>query len=94
MLTVRCATSRRTLYGHRKTTYSADEIDAIAAYSADLDRCYLIPIEEAENMAPISLRLAPTRNNQTLNVRWASDYELQTSLRRYWLTGCPEPRRD
>lgn len=84
VLNIRCATSRHTPRGYVKTTYSADEIDAIAAYSPDLDRCYLIPIREAEGMATISLRIAPTRNNQSHGVRWARDYELAASLQTNW----------
>lgn len=85
VLTIYCEKSRHTPRGYVRTTYSAKEIDAIAAYSPDVDRCYLIPIEEAEHMAQMSLRLTPTRNNQALNVRWARDYEFETSLHRYWL---------
>jgi len=84
VLNIRCVTSRHTPRGYVKTTYSADEVDVIAAYSPDTDRCYLIPINEAEGMATISLRLEPTRNNQAVNVRWARDYEFGTSLRRNW----------
>jgi len=36
-------------------------------------------------MSTISLRLAPTRNNQTRHIRWARDYEFEASLRRHWL---------
>lgn len=93
ILTVRCATSRHTPRGYIKTTYTADQVDAIAAYSPDVDRCYLIPIEQAAGMAVISLRLAPTRNNQARGVRWAEDYEMATSLRVHW--GCTgEPSGD
>ena len=84
VLNVRCATSRHTPRGYIKTTYSADEVDAIAAYSSDTDSCYLIPIDKVDGMAAISLRLAPTRNNQATNVRWARDYEFETSLRQHW----------
>lgn len=87
VLTIRCATSRRTLQGYLKTTYSADEVDAIAAYSPQLDQSYLIPIAEVERMAAVTLRLTPTRNNQALNVRWACDFELSTSLSRHWALG-------
>ena len=45
MLVVRCYTFRRTGTGWKKTTYSAEEVDVIGAYSIDLDRCFLIPVE-------------------------------------------------
>jgi hypothetical protein len=60
VLSIRCATSRHTPRGYLKTTYSADEVDVIAAYAPDTDRCYLVPIDEAAGMATVSLRLAPT----------------------------------
>ncbi len=84
VLNIRCAKSRYTPHGYVKTTYSTEEIDAIAAYAPETDRCYLIPIEQAARMATLSLRLAPTRNNQATNIRWARDYELETALRRDW----------
>ncbi len=91
MLTARCATSRHTPSGYLKSTYSADEIDAIAAYAPDTDSCYLIPIREVEGCKAISLRLTPTRNNQALGVHWARDYELRASLTRNWSVDLVEP---
>jgi hypothetical protein len=79
-----CRTSRHTPGGYRRTTYSADEIDAIALYSPDTDNCYLIPAHEVEDCATISLRLGPTRNNQTVKVRWAKDYEIERSITQRW----------
>ncbi len=91
VLTTRCSTSRHTPSGYLISTYSADEIDAIAAYAPETDSCYLIPIQEVEGCKTISLRLAPTRNNQAEGVRWARDYELRPSLRRNWGAGGKEP---
>lgn len=54
---VRLMTSRRTREGYVRTCYSADEIDAIGAYCDELKRCYLIPIELADGMSAVSLRL-------------------------------------
>jgi hypothetical protein len=70
--------------GYRRTTCSADEIDAIAVYSPDTDKSYLIPAREVEGCATISLRLGPTRNNQAAKVRWAREYEMESSLIRSW----------
>ncbi len=84
VIVARCITSRHTPSCYRRTTYSADEVNAIAVYSPDTDRCYLIPVQEVEGCATISLRLGPTRNNQTLNVRWASDYQLETVIGQLW----------
>jgi hypothetical protein len=72
VLTARCATGRHTPAGYLRSTYAADEIDAIAAYAPDTDSCYLIPIQEVAGCKAISLRLAPTRNNQALGVHWGA----------------------
>jgi hypothetical protein len=52
-------------------TYSADEIDAFAAYCEDVDRC---------DRRNVQLRLAPTKNNQAQGINWASDYEFAAKL--------------
>jgi PD-(D/E)XK endonuclease len=81
VLTIRCYTFRRTRDGYRKTTYSASEIDAIAAYSFELDRCFLLPIALAERHPVVSLRVRPTRNNQRRGINWADDFDFAARLR-------------
>src|SRR6266566_6204899 len=44
VLSVNLSTSRLTPAGYVRTTYTAAQVDAIGVYSADLARCYLIPI--------------------------------------------------
>jgi hypothetical protein len=46
------------------TSYAATEIDAVAAYSPHLNRCFLLPIDQVEGRRAIHLRLDPTKNNQ------------------------------
>lgn len=76
VIIISLATSRHTpLNGYVKTTYSAREVDAIAAYCHDLDRCYLIPIEKVDGCKAVQLRLSPARNNQLAAVNSAADYE-------------------
>jgi hypothetical protein len=62
--------------------YSAEEIDAFAAYCADVDECYFLPIEQFPGRRNIQLRLGPTRNNQTQGINWAKDYEFAATLGR------------
>lgn len=62
------------------TTYGADEVDAIAAYCGELDRCYLIPIELAAGMHALTLRLAPPRNGQRAWLNWATDFDLPGAI--------------
>jgi hypothetical protein len=84
VLSIRLATSRCTPNGYVRSTYTAREVDAIGAYSPELERCFLIPITEVESGRSVNLRLDPARNNQALRIRWARDYELQASIRRHW----------
>ena len=75
-LLVRCRSSRRARSGHRHRCYSAEEIDGIAAYSHELDRCFFVPIEVVAGRAEVWLRLEPTRNGQAAGVTWADDFDL------------------
>lgn len=64
VLSIRLKTSRFTPGGYVTTSYTADEVDAIIAFSPELQRCFLIPISEASGRRALYLRLNPTRNNQ------------------------------
>jgi PD-(D/E)XK endonuclease len=80
---VRTVTSRFTPNGYVRRPYSAAEIDAIAAYAPELRESFLIPMTRMSGYREmISLRLEPTRNNQTEGVRWARDYELASVIER------------
>lgn len=59
----------------RVRAYTTAEIDYVAAYCADLDRCYLIPATLVENRRQIHLRLEKTRNNQRAALNWAAPFE-------------------
>jgi hypothetical protein len=80
VLIVRCYSARRARGGLRRRLYSADEIDAFAAYNAELDRCFFLPYERFPGKANILLRLAPTRNNQRLGINWADEYDFAATL--------------
>lgn len=78
---VRLATSRYTpRNGYVRTQYSADEIDAVAVYCGELDRYFLIPIQEADGRSGFHLRLGPPRNNQEVAVNYAADYEFHGAV--------------
>jgi hypothetical protein len=55
----------------------------MAAYCAELDTCYLLPLELSVNRTAVQLRLGPTRNNQQRLINWAKDYEFGARLSRY-----------
>lgn len=81
VLVVRCYSCRRSRDGLMRRRYTAEEIDAFAAYSAELDRCFFLPIERFPGRSTIHLRLAPSRNNQELGINWAEDFEFDATLR-------------
>jgi hypothetical protein len=62
--------------GYMRGTYSPDEVDAVAAYCPDNERCYLVPISAFAKSGCLYLRLSPSRNNQQIGLNWASEYEL------------------
>jgi hypothetical protein len=75
VVAVRCYSCRRTAVGICRRGYTAHEIDAIAAYCPDTDRCYLLPAKLVEGRNELWLRLDPTRNGQKLGIRWADEYD-------------------
>ena len=80
VMIVRCYSNRRNRDGLLRRLYSADQIDAFAAYCADTDRCYFLPLTTFGGRSAIQLRLAPTRNNQAAGVNWAKDFEFAAKL--------------
>ena len=62
--------------GYVRTTYSPDEVDLVAGYCADLDKVYAFPVAAFPGQSMVDLRVEPARNNQSLLVNWARDYEL------------------
>ena len=75
--------ARRTREGIVRRTYSRDEIEVIAAYCAELDRIFLIPPDVFDGHPVVWLRLAPTKNNQQIGIRWADDFEFGATLGRH-----------
>ena len=74
-LLVRTQSARRAREGFRWRSYGEDEIDAVAAYCPDLERCYYLPVSLVAGMRQIMLRVAPCKNNQRLGIHWAKFYE-------------------
>jgi prevent-host-death family protein len=61
--------------GYVFSPYAEGEIDLLAAYCGDLDRCYLLPGERATARRAIHLRLTEPRNAQRACINFASEYE-------------------
>ena len=57
----------------------AGQIDAFAVYCPQIERVYLVPINDVGTTIGARLRLEPAKNGQTWNVRWARDFELVRS---------------
>jgi PD-(D/E)XK nuclease superfamily protein len=80
VVVVTCRTCRRNGEGFVRTTYSASEVDLIAAYCADIERCFLLPPSVFEGHEILSLRLARPQNNQRRGIRWADDFDFAATL--------------
>jgi prevent-host-death family protein len=62
--------------GYVRSSYAEDEIDLLAVYCGDLDRCYLLPCSLVAGRRAIYLRVSPPRNAQRACVNVASEYEI------------------
>jgi hypothetical protein len=82
VLSVTLQTNRCTPGGYVRTRYTATEVDVIAAYSPEVHRCFLTPIEEASRRSAMYLRLDPTKNKQARRIKWARDYDFATAIER------------
>ena len=68
-LVVNCRSSRRCLNGYVRRVYTSDEVDAIAAYSLDLDRCYFLPPHAFDGRlrsSSVLLRRGTTRERELI----------------------------
>jgi PD-(D/E)XK endonuclease len=80
VVVVNLRTSRLTPRGYVSTTYEPSEVDAIAAYCAELDECYLPPIEEVVGRRVVHMRLTSAANGQELAIRYAEPYRLRGAI--------------
>jgi prevent-host-death family protein len=80
VVVVRGETNRHTPHGYVRTTYSAEEIDGVAAYCPELKRCFYVPIEVIAGHRMLHLRLAPAANCQEAAINWAADYEFPGAI--------------
>jgi hypothetical protein len=80
VVVVQCYSTRRAKEGLRKRVYRADEIDLIAAYCAELDRCYLLLADDFDGRTQVDLRVDACRNNQRKGVNWAEDYAFEARM--------------
>ena len=72
---VSSGTSRRGANGYIRSTYGDDEVDLLAAYCGELDRCFLLPPEVFAGQSSVQLRIAAALNCQRVSINLAADYE-------------------
>jgi hypothetical protein len=76
IILIRARTCRRGPEGRLlRGKYTADEIDLVAGYCAEVDQCYVMPFDALPPCGDMQLRLSPSKNNQQRGVNWAADYE-------------------
>ncbi len=73
---VRVSGSRHTPAGYVRSTYSDDEVDAIAVYCGELNEVFLLPIDLVAGRSAVRLRIDPPRNGQRACINLASEYRL------------------
>jgi prevent-host-death family protein len=66
--------------GYVRNSYTADEIDLLAVYCGELDRCYLLPSSLACGRTSVFLRLTPAKNGQRACLNLAVDFEFEGAV--------------
>lgn len=51
------------------------QVDYFGVYCFELDKCYLVPIDDV-GLTQCNLRVLPSKNNQSKRIKWAKDYEI------------------
>jgi hypothetical protein len=75
VVVVTLATCRHTpRHGYVRTKYTAADIDGVAVYCPELNRCFFLPIEEVSGRSAIHLRVAPAANSQLTAINFADQY--------------------
>jgi hypothetical protein len=72
--------SRLTPAGYVRSQYAFGEVDLLAVYSGDLDRCYLLPQQLFVGKSVMHLRLVPPKNGQRSCITLADDYEFDGAV--------------
>jgi prevent-host-death family protein len=77
VLIVRLVSCRHTPSGYVRNTYTADEVDLVAAHCHELERTFLLPFSLFEGKKTgVHLRLSPPGNGQRAAIHYAADHEL------------------
>jgi hypothetical protein len=71
---VRNRTHSNTAAKRESKVYGPNDIDLLAIYCPDTEKCYYVRAAEG-TPAAFTLRVTPTKNNQAFGVQWAKDFE-------------------
>jgi prevent-host-death family protein len=66
--------------GYERRYYRQNEIDLVAVYCGELDRCYLLPISLVAGRRGVQLRVTPAKNGQRACLNRAVDFELRGAV--------------
>jgi prevent-host-death family protein len=80
VIRVNLQTSWLSTDGYVLSPYAEDEIDLVAMYCGDLNRCYLLPCALVAGRRAIHLRLTPPRNGQQACINLASEFEFSGAV--------------
>jgi prevent-host-death family protein len=80
VLRVNLTSSWCTPTGYERRYYGENEIDLVAVYCHELDRCYLLPSKLVAGRRCIDLRLKPPKNRQRACLNLAVDFELPGAI--------------
>jgi prevent-host-death family protein len=80
VIKVALQTSCLTPAGYVRTSYTPEQIDLVAVYCGELDRCYLLPGALVCNRTAIYLRVVPPRNSQRACINLAADFEFSGAV--------------
>ena len=73
---VRVGGSRHTSSGYVLSSYSLDEVDAVAVCCEEFGQVFLVPIAVAADKKQLHLRVTAPRNSQLACINLASEYQL------------------
>ena len=80
VICIRVGGNRTTPAGYVRSVYRREEVDLIAVYCGEIDRCYLLPIDVVEGRHQVQLRLRAPANGQRAFVNLASDFEFDGAV--------------
>ena len=73
-VSVGLSTSWADKHGNHSTHYT--NIDVLCVFCPSTDECYYVSFADIKDNAAVTIRLTPTKNNQRVGIKMASDYRI------------------